>query len=36
MIPIVNFVVPLFATAWMAHVFKRLEKKAQTDFAGAG
>jgi uncharacterized protein involved in cysteine biosynthesis len=28
--------VPLFATAWMAHVFKRLEKKAQTDFAGAG
>ena len=35
-IPVVNFVTPLFATAWMAHVFKRLEAKAKREVASVG
>lgn len=36
MVPVVNFVVPLFATAWLVHIFKRLERQAQDEFGAVG
>lgn len=33
LIPVINLAVPIFATAWMTHIFKQLEGKAKAEFA---
>jgi CysZ protein len=34
MVPVVNFVVPILATAWMVHIFKGLDSKLKAEIPG--
>lgn len=35
LVPVVNLAVPIFATAWMTHIFKRLEHKSKAELAAS-